>query len=122
MNKEIFKSELLGERYEKISHPSGLDIYVFPKKLTTTYAIFGVKYGSIDNCFSLTEEAPSTYPDGIAHFLEHQLFVNEDGSDSFERFRNTVQMRMPILPLTRPLICSLAPKILRNLSVSLSTL
>lgn len=86
MNSEIFTSELLGERYEKISHSSGLDIYVFPKKLTTTYAVFGVKYGSIDNSFSLNGDAPVTYPDGIAHFLEHKLFINEDGSDSFERF------------------------------------
>jgi len=87
MNKKIFTSELLNESYEKITHPSGLDIYVFPKKLTTTYAIFGVKYGSIHNSFSLNkEDSPITYPDGIAHFLEHKLFINEDGSDSFEHF------------------------------------
>ena len=87
MNKEFFTSELLNESYEKITHPSGLDIYVFPKKLTTTYAIFGVKYGSVNNCFSLSHDAkPTAYPDGIAHFLEHKLFINEDGSDSFERF------------------------------------
>ena len=87
MNKEFFASELLNESYEKITHPSGLDIYVFPKKLTTTYAIFGVKYGSVNNCFSVSHDAaPTAYPDGIAHFLEHKLFINEDGSDSFERF------------------------------------
>lgn len=86
-NRKLYENKLLGERYEKISHPSGLDIYVFPKKLTTTYAIFGVKYGSIHNTFFIDgADEPVTVPDGIAHFLEHKLFTNEDGSDSFERF------------------------------------
>ena len=88
MNKQIFTSSLLSEQYTKYTHSSGLEIYVFPKKLTTFYAIFGVKYGSIHSSFS-TKSAPEsiiTVPDGIAHFLEHKLFANEDGSDAFERF------------------------------------
>ena len=88
MNKQTFNSSLLGEQYTKYIHPCGLEIFIFPKQLTTFYAIFGVKYGSINNCFSLksTPEKVITLPDGIAHFLEHKLFANEDGSDSFERF------------------------------------
>ena len=88
MNKQIFKSTLLDEQYTKYKHPSGLEIYVFPKKLTTFYAIFGVRYGSIHSSFSKKDDLESiiTVPDGIAHFLEHKLFANEDGSDSFERF------------------------------------
>lgn len=83
----VFESRLLGERYERVSHPSGLDIYVFPKKMSATYALFGTKYGSVNNSFvPAGAEAPVTVPDGIAHFLEHKLFFNEDGSDSFERF------------------------------------
>ena len=88
MNKQVFSSALLSEQYTKYTHPSGLDIYIFPKKLTTFYAIFGVKYGSIHSSFS-SKNAPQkiiTVPDGIAHFLEHKLFASEDGSDSFERF------------------------------------
>jgi len=47
----------------------------------------GVKYGSIHNSFSTSKDIPpKSYPEGIAHFLEHKLFINEDGSDSFERF------------------------------------
>ena len=84
---KLFESALLCERYEKITHSSGLDIYIFPKQLTTAYAIFGVHYGSIDNSFFVDGcDTPITVPDGIAHFLEHKLFTNEDGSDSFERF------------------------------------
>ena len=86
IEKQIFESPLLFEGYEKFTHPSGLDIYVFPKKLTTTYAVFGVKYGSIHNSFVLADGKTVTVPDGIAHFLEHKLFTNEDGSDSFEKF------------------------------------
>ena len=88
MTPKIFKSELLAEQYKKYEHPSGLDIYIFPKKLTTYYAIFGVKYGSIHNSFARKSEPENiiTIPDGVAHFLEHKLFANEDGSDSFERF------------------------------------
>ena len=88
MNKQFFKSSLLAEEYTKYTHSSGLEIFIFPKKLTTFYAIFGVKYGSIHSSFTSKNEPNKeiTVPDGIAHFLEHKLFANEDGSDSFERF------------------------------------
>ena len=88
MKKQIFKSDLLAEQYTKYTHPSGLEIFIFPKKLTTFYTIFGVKYGSIHSRFCKKDSRDNiiTIPDGIAHFLEHKLFANEDGTDSFERF------------------------------------
>ncbi len=87
LEKNIFHSPLLHESYEVYHHPSGLTIYVFPKKMSTTYAILGTHYGSLHNTFRLfSEKEMTTVPDGIAHFLEHKLFTNEDGSDSFERF------------------------------------
>ena len=84
-NYKIYKSSLLCEEYREYKHSSGLTIIVFPKKLTTTYAIMGVKYGSLNSSFTVGGEQ-ITVPDGIAHFLEHKLFTNEDGSDSFEKF------------------------------------
>lgn len=81
-----FQHDRLKEEYRKYQHPSGLDIYIFPKKMTSTYAIFGAKYGSIHNCFRIGDGEFFTVPDGIAHFLEHKLFACEDGSDAFERF------------------------------------
>ena len=82
-----FYSERLRERYVRIDHPSGLPVYVFPKPLTTTYAIFSTRYGSVDTKFRRAGETDWVEtPDGIAHFLEHKLFENADGSDSFERF------------------------------------
>lgn len=86
---QYFESRRLGERYERIRHASGLDIYLFPKKLTTTYALFATRYGSVDQDFRLAHESEENVvhvPAGVAHFLEHKMFANEDGVDSFERF------------------------------------
>ncbi len=79
-------SDLLHEEYCKIVHKSGLEIYVFPKQLRNTYALFATKYGSTDNCFALDGESYVSYPEGIAHFLEHKLFDNGDGTDAGETF------------------------------------
>ncbi len=86
LSPQCFRSSLLGEEYRLYRHPCGLRIYIFPKKLSSVYAIFGTKYGSIHNRFQAPNGHWITVPDGIAHFLEHKLFYNEDGSDSFERF------------------------------------
>ena len=77
----------LGECYYAINHACGLSVYLIPKKLTTAYALFATKYGSLDNCFRRKgEQEFTTVPNGIAHFLEHKLFEAEDGSDAFNRF------------------------------------
>ncbi len=81
---QIFKSERLHEQYTRTIHESGLPIYVFPKKMTSTYALFATDFGAVDNAPLLDGKLPC--PDGIAHFLEHKLFECEDGSDAFERF------------------------------------
>lgn len=82
-----FYNEELKEKYYKLTHKSGLDIYVFPKKLTTSYALFGVNYGSVDNTFKIANnDGFITVPDGIAHYLEHRMFTQRDGSDITEKF------------------------------------
>lgn len=90
MKPQMIDGPRVGERYYKFKHPSGLDIYLYPKEgFSTTYAMFGTKYGSIDNCFRRSDEgAPEAVPEGIAHFLEHKLFESEDG-DAFSRFSKT---------------------------------
>ena len=87
--KEI-KNDLLGEKYYKIKHTSGLNIYVFPKEnYSTAYAVFGTKYGSIDTIFKKAgDEKFTEIPEGLAHFLEHKLFESEE-LDAFERFAKT---------------------------------
>ena len=55
--------------------------------MSSSYALFGTEYGSVDNCFRLKGEREyTTVPDGIAHYLEHRMFTQKDGSDITERF------------------------------------
>ena len=90
MNIQVFSSERLGESYSFFEHSSGLKVYVFPKKMSTSYALFATKYGSLENVFKLSTDAEfTTVPAGIAHFLEHKMFENEDGVDTFELFGQT---------------------------------
>jgi predicted Zn-dependent peptidase len=87
MQKEIIQSDI-GESYLKAEHSSGLKIYILEKpQYNSCYAIFGTKYGSIDNCFSVNGEDVEV-PEGIAHFLEHKLFESEDG-DAFSKYAKT---------------------------------
>lgn len=89
MNNIVISHEnaFLREKYYEIKHESGLTIFVFPKNHTSAYAIIGTNYGSVDNKFKLADDKDFIeVPAGIAHFLEHKLFANEDGTDSFEKF------------------------------------
>lgn len=79
-------SALLGERYTRIDHGSGLEIYVFPKRMRNVYAVLAVKCGSFDNAFCVNGQAVERVPDGVAHFLEHKLFEDENGEDAFATF------------------------------------
>ncbi len=89
MNIQEIKSERAHDSYYKITHDSGLTIFVYPKQgYKSAYAIFGTKYGSINTCFSLDGGEKITVPDGIAHYLEHKLFESEDG-DAFARYAKT---------------------------------
>lgn len=87
--KEI-KSSALNERYYEIDHKSGLKIFVMPKEnYSSTYAVFGTNYGSIDTRFRRSDKKEwSCVPEGIAHFLEHKLFENEE-LDAFARYAKT---------------------------------
>ncbi len=89
MNIKEIKSDLLSEKYYKIKHDSGLTIYVYPMSgYSSTYAIFGTRYGSINNTFKVDNGEVVKVPDGIAHYLEHKLFESEDG-DAFSRYAKT---------------------------------
>ncbi len=88
MQKQIFNSAI-GENYTLYTYPCGFKVYILNKSTyNSSYAIFGTKYGSIDNCFSVKNGEKLTVPEGIAHFLEHKLFESEDG-DAFSKFAKT---------------------------------
>ncbi|MBU8907358.1 EF-P 5-aminopentanol modification-associated protein YfmH [Desertibacillus haloalkaliphilus] len=79
--------EQLNETLYHEQMENGLHVYVLPKKdFNKTYATFTTKYGSIDNQFTpLGKEEAIKVPDGIAHFLEHKMFEDEQG-DVFQEF------------------------------------
>lgn len=81
-------NSLTGETLYYGTHSSGLDIYIMPKEgYSGSYAIFGTKYGSVDSKFIVPGEKEVTeVPDGIAHYLEHKMFDQPDGSNIFDKF------------------------------------
>ena len=90
MNKEIITSSITGDSYTRIKHKSGLEILVWEMPgFSSAEALFGTRYGSINTRFrTLGESNYTTVPEGIAHFLEHKLFENEE-CDAFAQYART---------------------------------
>lgn len=67
---------------------NGLNVYVIPKNdVNNIYATFTTNYGSNEVEFvPLGEKKMFKVPLGIAHFLEHKMFEQEDGKDPFAFF------------------------------------
>lgn len=88
--KKVVKNDRVGEQYTYVKHPSGLNIYIWELNgFSTTDAYFGTKYGSINTRFKTNKDKDFVdVPEGIAHFLEHKLFENED-CDVFELYAKT---------------------------------
>ncbi len=91
MDRQVISSPVLDEQYTLIHHDSGLDILLWKKEgFSTVEALFGTKYGSINNTFKTDETGGFvTVPDGIAHYLEHKLFESDDNSNVFEQYAKT---------------------------------
>ncbi|SFE20861.1 Predicted Zn-dependent peptidase [Thermoanaerobacter thermohydrosulfuricus] len=66
---------------------NGLKVYIMPKRgYTKQFAIFATHFGSNDSKFIAPGDTNVTeVPDGVAHFLEHKMFEEEEGS-IFEQF------------------------------------
>lgn len=65
---------------------NGLTVIIIPKKdATKKYVMFGTNFGSIDNHFIIPKTNEEIeIPDGVAHFLEHKLFEQENGTNSLD--------------------------------------
>lgn len=63
---------------------NGLQVIIIPKQdIQKKYIIWATKFGSIDNTFiDSTTGEEVVIPDGVAHFLEHKMFEQKDGTDS----------------------------------------
>lgn len=79
-----FSDAKLNEKYYYLKHTSGLDVFVFPKKMMLKTALLGVKFGSVYEEGAIVDGENKNFPSGIAHFLEHKLFSNENGVDAVE--------------------------------------
>ena len=88
MKFDVIYNEKIGEKLYVTTHKSGLKVCVMPKRdYVKTYAVIGTDFGSVNNKFiSFGENEEITVPDGIAHFLEHKMFEQPDGSNVFESF------------------------------------
>lgn len=65
---------------------NGLTVMIIPKKgIQKKYIIWGTNYGSNDSTFIVPGESNVTeVPKGVAHFLEHKMFEQENGKNSLD--------------------------------------
>ena len=65
---------------------NGLTVMIIPKKgVKKKYIIWGTHYGSNDSKFIVPgEEEVTEVPKGVAHFLEHKMFEQENGKNSLD--------------------------------------
>ena len=84
----VIKYDKIDETLYSYEHPTGVKVYMVSKPGFTKFsASFSTHFGSIDNTFvPIGETEMITVPDGVAHFLEHKVFEQEDGGNVFEMF------------------------------------
>ena len=85
--KEIELSKLdMTLYYDKLKN--GLEVYLLPYDNKNNYFMsYATRYGSETTTFiPAGEEEEVSVPLGIAHFLEHKMFEQEDGVDPFTYF------------------------------------
>ena len=88
MKFEKIANPVIEETFYKGVHESGLPVYVLKKEnYSKYYSILSTRYGSVDSVFQFPGDREYTIvPDGIAHFLEHKLFEQEDGTNAFDKY------------------------------------
>ena len=70
--------------YEKLDN--GLEVYMIPNNdIKDYYVSFATKFGSIHTTFNINNKRINV-PNGIAHFLEHKMFEQENKVDPFTFF------------------------------------
>ncbi|WP_440870318.1 EF-P 5-aminopentanol modification-associated protein YfmH [Staphylococcus shinii] len=79
----------IDERVFEAELKNGLKLFIIPKKgFQKTFVTYTTQFGSLDNKFKPHgSDEFVTVPDGVAHFLEHKLFENDnDEEDLFTAF------------------------------------
>ncbi len=81
------ENQTFKEKYYHTTLENGLKIIVIPKDSPTYYAFVCCNFGGTDIEYEKDGKRFSL-PAGTAHFLEHKMFENPDGSDAFNEFDN----------------------------------
>lgn len=88
---KTIKLEIINEKiyYEKLKN--GLEIYVsYQKDFNNNFACFLTNFGGLDIEFIPDgKDKMVMMPSGIAHFLEHKLFEQENGSSVHEFYKKS---------------------------------
>ncbi|MCD8843185.1 EF-P 5-aminopentanol modification-associated protein YfmH [Staphylococcus gallinarum] len=84
--KETYYDQI-DERVFEAELENGLKVFIIPKAgFQKTFVTYTTQFGSLDNKFKPHgSDTYVTVPDGVAHFLEHKLFENEE-EDLFTAF------------------------------------
>ncbi len=85
-NNQTLLEKTVADQWQTL--PSGLTVLVRPMPgYSSTHVIYATKFGSIDRDFCLNGQTVRL-PAGVAHFLEHKMFEDEDG-DAFAKYAKT---------------------------------
>lgn len=83
---QIIENSKVKEKLYMEKLENGLTLMIIPKKgIQKKYIIWGTNYGSNDSTFIVPGETEITeVPKGVAHFLEHKMFEQPNGTNSLD--------------------------------------
>ena len=83
---QLIENLKVKEKVYKEKLDNGLTVMIIPKKgIQKKYIIWGTNYGSNDSVFVVPgEENKTAVPNGVAHFLEHKMFEQKNGTNSLD--------------------------------------
>ena len=105
-NNQTLLEKTVADQWQTL--PSGLTVIVRPMPgYSSTHVIFATRFGSIDRDFRLDGKEVHL-PAGVAHFLEHKMFEDQDG-DAFAKYAKTGANANAFTSFDAPATCSLRP-------------
>lgn len=87
---KLIENKYTGDKTYYYKLDVGTDVLIAEMPgFSSSIAYFGTRYGSVNNKFkTISDDDFIEVPEGIAHYLEHKLFENED-CGAFERYAKT---------------------------------
>jgi predicted Zn-dependent peptidase len=87
---QVIENQHVKEKVYVEQLTNGLTVLIIPKpQIQKKFVMWATNYGSIDSEFiPPNEKNPIKVPDGVAHFLEHKLFEQKNGTNSLDTLTN----------------------------------